>query len=329
MNLLDLTRIHPDNYSMANKMVLECLQVEFGKDDIKKNHNDEVLRVMLDPEKLQELDLVDYGEHLSQKRKSNMHWQIQFIEKELAQPFFDPREDFRTNINMVELFYKLTNENKHVVYENALILMQVKGYDSKGLKLSTNHGVQAIISQEDLGYQLNDQEITDQQVLEKFPVNTHSHVRVRKIDYIRLRLNVSLREQDLTAHKDFLRNSKVLEKWGLSDDSFKVYKDEDYPLLSGKDRQKFKMTQRFIPRKIRHPHFKNMPLANAQDYLKSRPQGEFVVRPSSQGNSCLNITWKIFPKVFCHLLIKEGHKSENEVISEQLFLAKEKEPFRS
>lgn len=329
VNLLDLTRIHPDNYPMANKMVLECLQVEFGRDDTKKHHNQEVLQVMRDPEKLQELDLVDYGEHLSQKRKSNMHWQIEFIEKELAQPFLDPREDFRTNINMVELFYKLTNENKQVLYENALILMQVKAFDSKGLKLSTNHGVQAIISHEDLSYQLGSQDLSDQQVFDKFPLSSHVHVRVRKIDYIRLRLTVSVRDQDLSAHKDFLRNSKTLEKWGLSDDSFKVYKDEDYPLLSGSDRHKFRLTQRFVPRKIRHPHFKNMPLANAQEYLKDRPQGEFVIRPSSQGNSCLNVTWKIFPKVFCHLLIKEGHKSEQEVISQQLFLAREKEPFRS
>jgi transcription elongation factor SPT6 len=329
LNLLDLTRIHPDNYSMANKMVLECLQVDFGKDDIKKNHNEEVLRVMSDPEKLQELDLVDYGKHLSSRRKCNMHWQIQFIEKELAQPFLDPRDDFRTNIDMIDLFYKLTNENKHVLYENALILMQIKAYDTKGLKLSTNHGVQAIISQEDLGYMLGSQEVSDKEISEKFPVNSHTHVRVRKIDYIRLRLNVSVRDQDLSAHKEFLRNSKILEKWGLNDDSFKVYKDEDYPLLSGKDRHKFKLTQRFVPRKIVHPSFKNMPLANAQDYLKDRPHGDFVVRPSSQGNSFLNITWKIFPKIFCHLLIKEGHKSEEEVISQQLFLSKEKEPFRS
>lgn len=329
VNLLDLTRIHPDNYTMANKMVLECLQVEFKRDDTKKNHNGEVIRVMVNPEKLQELDLIDYGNHLSDKRKSNMHWQIQFIEKELAKPFLDPREDFRTNINMVDLFYKLTNENKHVLYENALILMQVKSFDSKGLKLSTNHGIQSIISQEEVGYQLGDPDISDQQVVEKFPINSHAHVRIRKIDYIRLRLTVSLREQEISAHKEFLRNSKILEKWGLHDDSFKVYKDEDYPLLSSKDRQNFRFTQRFVPRKIRHPHFKNMPLANAQDYLKSRPQGEFVVRPSSQGNSYLNITWKIFPKVFCHLLIKEGHKSEQEVISQQLFLAKEREPYRS
>ena len=327
VNPLDLTRIHPNHYQMANKMVLESLEIEFNREDTKKDHEAHVLKVMMDPSKLEELDLVDYGEHLSVKRKCNMHWQIQFIESEIKEPFKDPREDFRTNINTVELFYKLTNENKHVLYENALVLMQVRSLDTKGLKLSTNNGVQSVISYDDIGYQLGEPDISDSQILEKFPINSYIHARIKKIEYTRLRLNTSIRMQDLTSHKDFLRNSKILERWGLSDDSFKVYKDEDYPILSIKDSDRNMV--RFVPRKIRHPYFKNMPLSNAQDYLKNRPHGDFVIRPSSQGNTCLNITWKIFPRVYCHMIIKEGHKSESEEIAQQLFLNKEKEPYSS
>lgn len=48
---------------------------------------------MAEPEKLEELDLDDYAEHLAQvKQKPNMITLLQFIVKELTQPFKDPRK---------------------------------------------------------------------------------------------------------------------------------------------------------------------------------------------------------------------------------------------
>lgn len=327
VNPLDLTRIHPNNEDRAIKIVLEALQVDFDRNNKTKNYSEQFLLIMKNIEPLKELDLINYGEHLSQKKQCNMHWQIQFIEKELECPFEDPREDFKTNIKSQELFYKLTNENKYVLYENSLILMQVKSNDFKGLKLLTNNGVQSFIMHEDLLNQLDDSKLNENNILEKFPINSSTYVRIRKIDYEKQKLNVSLNEFTLNAHNDFLRNSKVLERWGLDDGSFKVYRDEDYPKITTQKRMK--QAVKFIPRTIRHPYFKNLPWVMAESYLKNRPQGDFIIRPSSQGLNYLNISWKLFPKIFSHMIIKEGYKSENEEISQQLFLNQEKEAFTS
>ena len=47
----------------------------------------------------------------------------------------------------------------------------------------------------------------------------------------------------------------------------------------------------------------------AIQYLKEKPDGSFVFRPSSKGVGYLNLTWKFYDDVLVHLTIKEGFKS--------------------
>lgn len=64
-------------------------------------------------------------------------------------------------------------------------------------------------------------------------------------------------------------------------------------------------TKKFDPRKISHPNFKNISLNDAVKFLKNAKNGEFIIRPSSKGNTYLAITWKFFDDVFIHLTLKE------------------------
>lgn len=66
-----------------------------------------------------------------------------------------------------------------------------------------------------------------------------------------------------------------------------------------------------------------MPLNAAIDYLGNRDIGDFVIRPSGQGNDHLNITWKLSAENIVHLDIKEGFKGEGDTISKHLTLDKE------
>jgi len=69
---------------------------------------------------------------------------------------------------------------------------------------------------------------------------------------------------------------------------------------------------RFVPRKISHPHFKNIGLQTALMFLKQKKNGSFIFRPSSKGIDYLNITWKFYQKYYVHLEIKEMYKSKNK-----------------
>lgn len=63
-----------------------------------------------------------------------------------------------------------------------------------------------------------------------------------------------------------------------------------------------------------------MGIATALEYLRDKQDGLFVFRPSSKGPDFLNITWKFFNDVIVHLPIKEGFKSNQEAISQELYL---------
>ena len=73
-DVLDATRIHPENYVLAKKIAKDALDVE--KDD-----KDECVQmIMAQPHKLDDLDMEDYAEHLEKvKLKPNMITLLQFI----------------------------------------------------------------------------------------------------------------------------------------------------------------------------------------------------------------------------------------------------------
>ena len=58
-DILDTTRIHPENYVLAKKIAKDAL------DDEKDEINECVLKIMKSPEKLEDLDLDDYADHLA------------------------------------------------------------------------------------------------------------------------------------------------------------------------------------------------------------------------------------------------------------------------
>jgi len=55
----------------------------------------------------------------------------------------------------------------------------------------------------------------------------------------------------------------------------------------------------------------------------ARQKGEFIIRPSSKGVDRLNITWKFWDNVIMHLEVREGGKTQDQLISNQLFISKE------
>jgi transcription elongation factor SPT6 len=58
-DVLDNTRIHPENYVLAKKIAKDALDME--QDDREECVN----MIMAEPEKLEDLDLDDYAEHLA------------------------------------------------------------------------------------------------------------------------------------------------------------------------------------------------------------------------------------------------------------------------
>lgn len=311
---LDTTRIHPDSYPIAVKIAKEAFEDETSPQGI-----DFVKRVMENPKKLSELDLEDYAKHLNQKAKTNMLPLIEFIVHELTHPFQDPRAEFKTRLRPEELFYKLTKESKYSLREEAIVTVRITRIDSKAVRVVTDSGVPGIIPLQDLKDKAND--IKDGEISKFYSVGEYLKAKVRNINFNLVRLKLSTKNEDLTDHNEFKKKSKVLENFGLNENNtFDILRDQDYPVFT---QDKFKKSSRYTPRRINHPKFKNISLSTAQEYLNEREIGDFVIRPSGQGNDHLNITWKLSADNIVHLDISEGIKGPNDLISKHLTLDKE------
>ncbi|KAJ1963272.1 Transcription elongation factor spt6, partial [Dipsacomyces acuminosporus] len=121
MDILDDTRIHPEDYDLARKMALDALDIEDDDDDDEDSSGrrgrkkadgpsryvTEVMR--RSPEKLDELDLVKYAEEL--KRLLDVHKleTLKFIKHEMQHPNDDPREEFKQPTDK-EVLAMLTGE---------------------------------------------------------------------------------------------------------------------------------------------------------------------------------------------------------------------------
>jgi len=303
---------------MAKKISKEAI------DDSKDDKRDVVARVMDAPKRLQELDLEDYAKHLGQRGKNNMMVMIDFVVQELTDPFKDPRSEYKnTKLKKEDYFYKLTRESKFNLREFSIQTVRITKIDPKNVRVVTDSGVPGIIMKSDLRCKTADtQVINDGEINKFYHVGEYLRAKVKSIDYDKVRLKLSTKQEDLINHKEFLRKNNILEDYKLNENTtFTVEKNSDYMTVLTNDKQR--KASRYIPRRINHPRFKNMSLLNAQEYLNDREVGDFVIRPSSKGLDHLNITWKLANEKIVHLDIKEGIKGPNDMISKHLTLDKD------
>lgn len=310
---LDFTRIHPEYYKIAIKIAREALE------DSVSAESAILIKVFQNDLLLQALDLQDYAKHLSDQHNANMKVLIELIEEEFKRPFYDHRHSFVTKFNKEEIFYSLSNESPSNFREESIISLKILSIDDKGMKAITDNGLIGLISNEDI--RDNAYDVSSHELKRTFPIGTYVKGKVKSINFENVRARFSLKNEDLTNHKDFLRKNAVLSKYGLNEGlDYIIDRDTDFPILSMEGSRKL---GRFVPRRINHPHFRNIGLTMAQEYLSERLNGEFVFRPSSKGTDYINLTWKLYEDIMAHVPIKEGYKTSKDEISAKLTIHKQ------
>lgn len=305
---LDVTRIHPDNYPLAVKLARDVMN------DSKSDPNRIIMTSLGDPRWTQNLPLAEYADFLTNSRRLfNMTVILQFIVKELFQPFQDPRSELCTKQNPEEVFYALTREVPHNFCEESLVTVRVVSVEENGLKVLTSNNIQGFVFRQSCNVE------PTQDMGQLFQAGQVLNARIKNISFETVRLKLSITKEDLANHKSFLYRNEILSRYGLQEEiNFKLVKNEDFPLFSSQLKRK----SNFVPRKITHPHFKNVGLEGAFELLKRKPIGEFLFRPCAKGNGFINLTWHIFNDIFAHLVITEGSKSPEEELSQTLYLDK-------
>nr|2L3T_A Chain A, Transcription elongation factor SPT6 [Saccharomyces cerevisiae] len=77
-------------------------------------------------------------------------------------------------------------------------------------------------------------------------------------------------------------------------------------------------------RVINHPYYFPFNGRQAEDYLRSKERGEFVIRQSSRGDDHLVITWKLDKDLFQHIDIQELEKENPLALGKVLIVDNQK-----
>ncbi|ORX55479.1 transcription elongation factor Spt6 [Piromyces finnis] len=287
-DVLDDTRIHPEDYDLARKMAADALDVDEQIDD-DENPSQHVEELMNgEAYRLDTLLLDAYAEELEnnvihEPKKITLNQ----IREELQNPYKEKRRKWHP-LNEDEIFVMLTGETNDTLSEGMSVSVEITYAAGRTVKGILPSGIEVNIAVENL---------TGENIR-----NVEDYVgagdvlsgKILSVDKERFVVDVTTVPEEVKRELNILHD----DYWNYDEER------KDKKILS----DAYKKATKRITRNIQHPYFKSFDYREAENYLSSRPRGEIVIRPSSKGNDHLAITWKIDDNVYQHLDIQEQGK---------------------
>lgn len=293
VDVLDITRIHPEDYVLARKMAADALEADDEDDPEDPSKN--VAELINNPRSiLNDLDLEDYSRVLARKYQTQKQSTLSLIKTELRAPFADPRPQFKPTHPKV-LFSQLTGETAASLCVQMIVPVEVRRILGSGVLCELNSGIEGFLSNQNTP---NNHSLSPGSVVQCAVLN---------INFERFRVELSLSPADLEKCRQALKVFYSPDGPGL-DEFF------DYPKFQEELLQHPEIYPNFprptpvvkntaVPNEfvVGHRLYRNFSYKEAEAYLKPRPDGTVVVRPSSQGQNHITVTWKMYTDVYQNL----------------------------
>ncbi|KAI8911094.1 SH2 domain-containing protein [Gorgonomyces haynaldii] len=296
LDVLDDTRIHPEDYELARKMAADALDLDdavLEDDDNPSQHVQDLMENEV--ERLNLLMLDDYAVELERQIHEPKKICLHDIKDELMHPFSEKRNRFMP-ATPDEAFFMLTGESDATLREGTLTSASVLRAKDRFLVCQLPSGIEGLVFFKELDLPYGHEE--EPRLTELYESGTILPVIVLKLDKERLSVELTARKASLDQPQPGVPK----------DEFFSVERERDDEAKYNRIEKKVRPKQsRIIP----HPFFKDMDYKEAQEYLSTRPLGDIVVRPSTKGNNHLSITWKCDNDMVQHLDVLELQK-ENE-----------------
>lgn len=291
VELLDATRIHPEDYDLARKMAADALDLdEVDIAAVEKDGGIIYQLIIQGVNKVDDLNLIDYGKELELKRGKKKYATLQIIKEELVNNFQEIRRNFRVLDNL-DVFQMLTGETPETFSRGLIVPVTVikvlKNYRDynhpkvRWAKVITSSSIIGNIEENHIpvGKDLNQQEVVQAVVMD--------------IYYDLFTATFSLLDEDL---KKALTPKFPMErgKWDLD------AQEEDIRKRDAKERALLAKTKN-----ISHPLYHNFNFRQAEEFLAPQLVGDCVIRPSLRGSQFFTVTWKVANNLFQHLLVEE------------------------
>ncbi|KAJ3244632.1 Transcription elongation factor spt6 [Chytriomyces hyalinus] len=304
LDVLDNTRIHPEDYDIARKMAAGAMDLDenaFDPDD----PSGHILELMDDhPERLNNLMLDDFAEELFRTSQDLKRLTLRDIKDEIIQPY----HDFRARLTMTDvekIFTMLTGETEESLLGMCVSCQLVKVFDRFYKCRLTSSGL-------DANLQLNAAPVSNDNRLKE---NDTFQAVVTRIEMKEFKVELDAREETVASGK-----------W-LNDLSIKL-RDKQFDVgLEMDDKEKKTVQPKVVPkqkrtRTINHPFWKNCSYEEAISELTgpSVRSGSLIIRPSTKGNDHICITWKVDEGVFQHIDILETNKDNEWTLGKTLMI---------
>ena len=299
VELLDATRIHPEDYELARKMASDALDLT-DEDRAEIEHEEGGVVGKLYEEgagKLDDLLLEGYAEQL-ERHGHRKRATLEMIKEELQNNFEELRQPFRVPAPE-QVFAMLTGETPRSFRVGLLVPAVVQRVDPRYLSVVTQSGVRGTIARSAV-LPYNDPGSLPARFVPGQPVRAV----VKAIDYADFRADLSLLREDLEGAERADPVPKFKGLWDFAaeerDGAAQVRDSRMAPAgrvgaLGASGPAGAASSQLF-----KHPFFRNLSAPQAVRYLASRDNGAFVIRPSSKGPDHLAVTWKIANQLFQH-----------------------------
>lgn len=298
-DVLDGTRIHPEDYELARKMVGDALELD--EEDIaayERSGRGGVVAQLDDPDRLDELILEDYALELEKSFKQKKLCTLQNIRDELKDNYRELRAPLRV-LSDREVFTMLTGLSPDNFKSGAVVSAVCKRVTNRQLILKVGD-VDAVAESGNIS------DDRSQPVSAQFTPGQAVQAVVQNVDYKALFAGLSTRasqvqralEAEAMAHK-----SADPEKWNAE--------AERRDLQAATQRIAQEQRQGRI---IKHPLFRLFSSKQAEEYLAPLQRGDLVIRPSSRGNDHITITWKVADMLYQHIDVLELDKPNEYTI---------------
>ncbi|KAK9447616.1 SH2 domain-containing protein [Limtongia smithiae] len=309
--ILDSTRIHPEDYELAKKMAADALELD-EEDLVDLEGQGGVVAQLMedDPEKLNELILEEYAEELLKNFNQRKRATLEIIKDELQHHYFEQRKPFKL-LTEEEVFTMLTGETPRTLAQGMVVSANIRKVADRFLiaKLSCgidgNVNVMDMTSRTDMPYPAA-----------MFYYGQTVRAVIKNVNYGTFQADLSLIEEEVDeALKHPVLPFEHAVDWARITDKWDAAEAE-------RDRVKFdekhdEEEKRGI-RVIKHRLFKPFNAKQAEEYLAPMQRGDLVIRPSSMGSDHIAITWKVAEGVYQHIAVLELEKENDYTLGKVL-----------
>ncbi|WFD35619.1 Transcription elongation factor spt6 [Malassezia cuniculi] len=316
-DVLDETRIHPEDYDYPRQMARDALSKH--EEDLEGEHPSLACREIMEDahpeEKLAALDLDSYAAMLYSQRGLRKRLTLYQCKQELIRPFDDWRPSQRLP-GIEEQFTMFTGESRRTLAEGFVVPVTVlrveEGRDMEGfLRVRLDAGLDGTISGRDImaGYNSRDVRLRNM-----FRYGQTLSAVVVMLDMRSFRVELSIRPEAFE-HTNPAQGRVPVDPMYFDNEQAQVANEQ------AEARLRRRTQSRIGSRVIDHPNYFNFNSSQAESYLATQPRGAVVVRPSSRGMDHLAVTWKVDDGVYQHIDVLELDKENDQALGRILRVA--------